>query len=103
MRRLVIALAVAFFAPGTVGTLGTILFGTQGTVGTIGTSANAGEWTHYGGNAASQKYSPLDQINKDNVGRLAIAWRWASPDNLDLVIGPVSEPRSTTRSQDHQI
>ena len=27
----------------------------------------AGEWTHYGGNAASQKYSPLDGFNRDTI------------------------------------
>jgi quinoprotein glucose dehydrogenase len=41
----------------------------------------AGEWRYYGGDAASTKYSPLDQITRDNVGRLEIAWRWSSPDN----------------------
>src|SRR5687767_10199790 len=50
------------------------------------------EWTHYGGNAASQKYSPLDQINKDTIGRLAIAWRWASPDNAVVAANPMSRP-----------
>src|SRR5579862_4327215 len=34
------------------------------------------EWRYYGGDAASTKYSPLDQINKDNVKNLKIAWRW---------------------------
>src|SRR5262249_1855346 len=27
------------------------------------------------------KYSTLDQVNKDNVKKLEIAWRWDSPDN----------------------
>ena len=62
---------------------------TQGASGTQGTSGTLkGEWTHYGGNAASQKYSPLDQINKDNVGKLTIAWRWASPDNAVVEANP---------------
>jgi len=34
-----------------------------------------GEWRFYSGDNGSKKYSPLDQINKDNVGRLKIAWR----------------------------
>jgi quinoprotein glucose dehydrogenase len=47
-----------------------------------------GEWTTYGGNLASQRYSPLDQINKDNFKDLEIAWRLRTdflgprPDNL---------------------
>ena len=35
----------------------------------------------YGGDAASTKYSPLDQIDRSNVARLELAWRWRSPDN----------------------
>jgi glucose dehydrogenase len=66
---------------------------TQGTLGTQGTSGTAkGEWTHYGGNAASHKYSPLDQINKDNIGKLAIAWRWASLDNAVDEANPTARP-----------
>ena len=52
----------------------------------------AGEWTHYGGNAGSQKYSPLDQITRDNVSRLEVAWRWASPDNPLVVADPLLRP-----------
>ena len=35
-----------------------------------------GEWRFYGGDAASTRYSPLDQINRDNVNDLEIVWRW---------------------------
>ena len=38
--------------------------------------AKDGEWRHYGGDAGSTKYSPLDQINKSNVKNLRIVWRW---------------------------
>ena len=66
---------------------------TQGTAGTQGAAGTAkGEWTHYSGNAASHKYSPLDQINRDNVGKLAIAWRWASPDNALVQANPMARP-----------
>jgi glucose dehydrogenase len=34
-----------------------------------------GEWPAYGADKASTKYSPLDQINKDNVKNLRIVWR----------------------------
>ena len=34
-----------------------------------------GEWRDYGGDKGFTKYSPLDQINKNNVGQLRIAWR----------------------------
>ena len=36
------------------------------------------EWRYYGGDSATTKYSPLDQINRDSVNKLKIAWRWKS-------------------------
>ena len=36
------------------------------------------EWPVYWGDNRSAKYSPLDQINRDNVKDLRIAWRWSS-------------------------
>lgn len=35
-----------------------------------------GEWRYWGGDEASTRYSPLDQIDADNFGDLEIAWRW---------------------------
>ena len=35
-----------------------------------------GEWRYYGRDLAGTKYSPLDQIDRDNVEQLDIAWRW---------------------------
>jgi quinoprotein glucose dehydrogenase len=43
--------------------------------------APSGQWPSYGGDAGSTKYSALDQITKDNVWELQIAWRWSSPEN----------------------
>jgi len=40
-----------------------------------------GEWRAYAGEPGSTKYSPLDQINRDNAGTLRIAWRFKT-DNL---------------------
>ena len=39
-----------------------------------------GEWHSWGGNSAFTRYSPLDQISKDNVTNLRVAWRWSSAD-----------------------
>src|SRR5271154_2651493 len=36
--------------------------------------AGAGGWTTYGGDKAFTRYSPLDQINKDNVKNLQFVW-----------------------------
>ena len=38
--------------------------------------AKDGEWRVYGGDGGNTRYSVLDQINRDNVRNLKIAWRW---------------------------
>jgi quinoprotein glucose dehydrogenase len=65
------------------------------------------EWKTYGGDLASMRYSPLDQINKDNFSRLRIAWRLNTdafgprPDNLysatPLMVGGVLYTTAGTR------
>jgi len=37
-----------------------------------------GEWPSYHNDLAATRYSPLDQITRENVSRLAIAWTWRS-------------------------
>lgn len=49
------------------------------------------EWRSYHGNNRSDRYSPLDQIDKDNVARLELAWRWKA-DNA----GPRPEFKNET-------
>jgi quinoprotein glucose dehydrogenase len=44
--------------------------------------APAGEWRTYGGDLGNTKYSPLDQINRDNFRNLKIVWRWKSADGF---------------------
>src|SRR5262245_60119012 len=36
-----------------------------------------GEWLNWRGGQNSWGYSPLNQINKENVGRIQLAWSWA--------------------------
>ena len=38
--------------------------------------AKDGEWRRWGADGGTTHYSPLDQINRDNVADLQIAWRW---------------------------
>ncbi len=45
-----------------------------------------GEWTTYGGDLASTKYAPLDQINAENFNELEIAWRFKTD-----ALGPTPE------------
>ena len=42
------------------------------------TATNSGEWRYIAGDAGSTKYSPLDQITRENVEQLDIAWRWSA-------------------------
>ncbi len=44
----------------------------------IPTGTSRGEWTTWGGDAGFTRFSPLDQINRNNVGQLKVAWRWKS-------------------------
>ena len=50
--------------------------------------ATGGEWRAYGGDRGSTKYAPLDQINKNNVSRLQIAWRRPAVDPQILARNP---------------
>lgn len=47
-------------------------------LGQTGTSVYEGDWTSYHGSQSGQRYSPLDQINADNVDDLEIAWRFTT-------------------------
>ena len=53
-----------------------------------GSGPASNEWRTYGADLASTRYSPLDQINKDNFSKLRIAWRLSTnafgprPDSL---------------------
>ena len=41
---------------------------------TADSPANAGEWMSYGRDYSEQRFSPLTQINADNIKRLGLAW-----------------------------
>ena len=62
---------------GTCLALAGVLFLTWAPAGTaqrLGTEN--GEWRYWGGDEGSSRYSPLDQINADNVAELEVVWRW---------------------------
>ncbi|WP_421577927.1 glucose/quinate/shikimate family membrane-bound PQQ-dependent dehydrogenase [Shinella sp. M31] len=46
----------------------------------LGGNVPAGEWHQYGRTQYGQRYSPLDQINKDNVSTLKVAWQYQTGD-----------------------
>jgi quinoprotein glucose dehydrogenase len=47
-----------------------------------------GEWRAYGADRGSTKYAPLDQINRDTVSRLQIAWRRPAVDPQIMARNP---------------
>jgi quinoprotein glucose dehydrogenase len=49
-------------------------------------TARVGEWRTYGADLASTRYSPLDQITRENFSKLEVAWRFKT-ENL----GPTPE------------
>ncbi len=69
--------------------------------------AKNGEWRSYAADPGSTKYSPLDQINRDNAKDLRIAWRFRTdnlgprPDfnmqSVPIVIGDVMYVQAGTR------
>src|SRR3954467_13290319 len=72
-------------------------------LGLVGAAAVAGvrsqtrprqsEWRYFGGDKAFTRYSPLDQINRDNVKHLQVVWRRPAVDDTlkqafpDLTVG----------------
>jgi quinoprotein glucose dehydrogenase len=42
----------------------------------VAASSASQEWPFYGGDQAGTKYSLLDQINRENVRNLRVAWEW---------------------------
>jgi quinoprotein glucose dehydrogenase len=48
------------------------------------------EWPYYGGDQGAMKYSPIDQINRQNVSSLQTAWTWRTGERArpDLNVGP---------------
>lgn len=39
-------------------------------------TVHAQGWPHYGGDEGGSRFSPLTQINRDNVGQLELAWQY---------------------------
>jgi hypothetical protein len=46
-------------------------------------------WRNYGGAPDSSQYSSLDQINRTNVGRLQIAWKFPTGDGNNYLFNPI--------------
>jgi quinoprotein glucose dehydrogenase len=46
-------------------------------------------WSQYGGGADQSKYFNANQINKDNVNQLEIAWTYSTDDNIPYMFQPI--------------
>ena len=56
------------------------------------------EWRYYGGNKGFTRYSALDQINRDNVKSLRIAWRRPAVNDKMIAAFPDTRPNSYLRA-----
>jgi len=55
----------------------------QAAVGVPPAAASATDWRSYGRTPAGTRYAPIDQINRDNVNGLEVAWTFQSGDVAD--------------------
>jgi glucose dehydrogenase len=63
----------------------------------LGAATSAGaDWPYYGGDAGGRKYSPLKQINRSNVRRLQVAWKYRTGEISDGTKYPVRSAFETT-------
>jgi quinoprotein glucose dehydrogenase len=70
-----------------------------GAVALLGAAAGThdGQWRMYSGDNAATKYSPLDQIDRRNVGRLKVAWRRPHTPP-DIPVSPALRPSNNYRA-----
>ena len=50
------------------------------------------DWANYGNDPGHSKYAPLDQINRDTIENLQLAWIWDSVDNQAVLERPQFVP-----------
>jgi len=58
--------------------IGCVSLGALSVEGIAQSAATATSWTHYGGDVQGTRYSPLKQINRDNIDKLDVAWRYST-------------------------
>ena len=70
-----IVTAVAFFRPHDV-----VRASTLASVIPVASGAEQREWRHYGNTTHGRRFAALDQINRDNVDQLEVAWTFRTGD-----------------------
>src|ERR1044072_7476857 len=77
--------AIVGLLAGAIG-LSTGLSGQERAASSRPPSTASGDWPHYTADMRGTKYSPLDQINATNFGKLEVAWRFKTD-----ILGPRPE------------
>ena len=57
-----------------------------------GVESTGYDWANYGNDPGHSKYAPLDQINRDTINNLQLAWIWDSVDNQAVLERPQFVP-----------
>ena len=57
-----------------------------------GVESTGYDWANYGSDPGHSKYAPLDQINRDTIDNLQLAWLWDSVDNQAVLERPQFVP-----------
>lgn len=71
------------------GVLALLTLAAAGVVAAQTTPGVSRGWPAYGGGPESRRYSPLDQINRDNVRQLVTAWTYDSGEQGGLQTNPI--------------
>lgn len=66
-----------------IGIIACILLGALASRTLAGEAGPAADWPSYGGDPGGQRYSALDQINRQNVSQLEVAWTYHTGDVSD--------------------
>ena len=66
----------AIYSPGFAKSAGLVALALCMTLAAGPVTAQDGGWTHWGGDAASTRYAPFDQIDASNFEDLEVAWVW---------------------------
>ena len=57
--------------------------------GLINADGSPGEWLTHGRTYSEQRYSPLDKVNRENVGQLNLAWSFDLPEERGIEATPL--------------
>ena len=63
----------------------------------VAAMADSNNWASYGRDRTNQRHSPLEQITRDNVSHLKLAWRYKTGIVQAFETSPIAPPRSKDR------